>query len=133
GIDASIPIFSSLRQPAQLLEQCIAGYGAVVAVFWAAPLLAREHEQRTHLFAWGQDVSALRWLAGKTLLLATIAAAFAALLGSLGTLLLRQFNTAATTSRHVGFAVFDGRLFEAAPLVQVGYALFGFALGLLFS
>src|SRR5699024_6537668 len=83
GIDIPIPVFSSLRQPAQLLERCIAGYGAVVAVFWAAPLLAREYEQRTHLFAWAQDVSALRWLVAKTLLLATVATGFAALLGSL--------------------------------------------------
>jgi|GEM_PF-6858055 len=133
GIDIPIPVFSSLRQPAQLLERCIAGYGAVVAVFWAAPLLAREYEQRTHLFAWAQDVSALRWLVAKTLLLATVATGFAALLGSLGTLLLREFNAAATTPMHLRLAVFDGRLFEAAPLVQMGYALFGFALGLVLS
>jgi hypothetical protein len=36
----------------RFLAVCVMGYGAVVAVFWAAPLLSREYEHRTHLFAW---------------------------------------------------------------------------------
>jgi hypothetical protein len=37
----------------------------LVGVFWGAPLLASEYEQRTHLVAWAQDVSPMRWLTGK--------------------------------------------------------------------
>ncbi|TWP48318.1 hypothetical protein FKR81_28950 [Lentzea tibetensis] len=70
-------------------------FGAVVAVFWGAPLVAREFEERTYLVAWGQDVSPARWLAVKCGLLGSAAVVLAALL--------------------------DVR--------QIGFTLFGFALG----
>lgn len=38
-------------------------FAVVVAVFWGAPLVAREYEQRTHLVLWSRDRSATRWLA----------------------------------------------------------------------
>lgn len=134
GIDTSVLMFAGLEAPANLLEQCLLGYGAVVAAFWAAPLLAREYEQRTHLFAWSQDVSALRWVAGKTLLLATVAVVFGVLLGTTGKIMLHQYNEAATTSHYGGeLQAFTVPFFGASPLVQAGYALFGFALGLLLS
>lgn len=44
-------------------------FASAVAVFWGAPLVAREYEERTHLVTWGQDVSPLHWLAGKCLVL----------------------------------------------------------------
>ena len=34
----------------------------LIGVFIGVPLLAREHEQRTLLLAWSQDVSPMRWL-----------------------------------------------------------------------
>lgn len=133
GIDTSVLFFDNLARPAALLEMCILGYSVVVAVFWAAPLLAKEYEQRTHLFVWSQDVSALRWLAGKTVLLATTAVAFALLLGAMGNVLLYQFNAVATDASYPRFEPFDTPYFGAVPLVQAGYALFGFALGLALS
>ncbi|WP_086660888.1 hypothetical protein [Lentzea kentuckyensis] len=89
-------------------------FGAVIGVFWGAPLIARELEERTYFVAWGQDVTPVKWLRGKVLLLGGLAMALGALLG-------------------IGDG-FGGRreswgAFEASPLVQAGYALFGFALG----
>ncbi|TWP48320.1 ABC transporter permease subunit [Lentzea tibetensis] len=91
-------------------------FGAIAAVFWGAPLLAREYEERTHVFAWSQDVSQGRWLAGKVLALGAALTLFAVVLwlAGLGT----------TTSRYP----WDS--FELGLFPLLGYAWFGFALGL---
>ncbi|MEU4742722.1 hypothetical protein AB0G02_19970 [Actinosynnema sp. NPDC023658] len=101
--------------------------GLVIALFWAAPLLSREYEQRTHLVVWSQDLTALRWLAGKVVLLGAVASALAAGLGLALVKLMNSLNAADTA--YPRFQPFDSQPFEAAPQVQVGYALFGFALG----
>jgi hypothetical protein len=53
----------------------------LIGVFIGVPLLSREHEQRTLLLAWSQDVSPARWLWAKLSLLggfvATVTAAVA--------------------------------------------------------
>ncbi|MEV0678278.1 hypothetical protein AB0I60_17355 [Actinosynnema sp. NPDC050436] len=113
-------------------------FGGLVAVFWAAPLLAHEYEQRTYVLAWGQDLSPTRWLAGKVVLLVVPAVALAAGLGAATTVLLRAVNawvasTRATQQVYLPFGPFGSDAFEAAPLMQAGYALFGFALGLALS
>jgi hypothetical protein len=38
-------------------------FAVVVAVFWGAPLVAREYEQHTYLVLWSGDRTATRWLA----------------------------------------------------------------------
>lgn len=131
--EISVLMFDTLRAPANLLGTCVIGYSALVAVFWAAPLLSREYEQRTHLFAWSQDVAALRWLAGKTLVLGTVAIVLALLLGTSANVMLRQINATATDKRYEVLRAFGSPFFEAVPLVQVGYVLFGLALGLTIS
>lgn len=138
-----IPVlmFDSVHPPAELLTACVLGYSGLVAVFWAAPLLSREYEHRTHLFAWSQDVSAARWLAGKTLLLVAAAVALALILGIAGQILISQLEATTSsasqptgTSQPVGFFnPFQGPYFAAAVLPQIGYSLFGFALGLCLS
>lgn len=105
------------------------GFGGLVAVFWAAPLVAREFEQRTHLVAWSQDVSARRWLVGKVVVLAFAAAAFAAVLGAVAGGLVDRL--AAADPRD--YSAFDGLHFEASLPLQIAYVLFGFALGLAVS
>lgn len=89
-------------------------FGAVVAVFWGAPLLAREFEERTHVFAWSQDVRPSRWLVEKVVLLGGVITLLAFVLG--------------VVARPATLPLWD--TFEQHPLVQIGYAWFGFTLGL---
>ncbi|MEU4767876.1 hypothetical protein AB0H12_31970 [Actinosynnema sp. NPDC023794] len=98
-----------------------------VAVFWAAPVLSREYEQRTHLVAWSQDITSTRWLAGKAVLLGVPAVALAVGVGQASRTLIDSINAA--SARPI-FSPFGVPAFETAPLVQAGFAAFGFALGL---
>jgi len=50
----------------------------LIGVFVGVPLLSREHEQRTLLLAWSQDVSPARWLWAKLSLLGLFVAAVTA-------------------------------------------------------
>jgi hypothetical protein len=89
-------------------------FGGVIGAFWGAPLLAREFEERTYFVAWGQDVTPVRWVRGKVLVLAGPALVLGALVG--------------ISDGHVGGGTaWSG--FEADPVVQAGYAIFGLALG----
>ncbi|PSL54526.1 ABC-2 family transporter [Saccharothrix carnea] len=101
--------------------------GLAIAVFWAAPVLAREYEQRTHLVVWSQDVTPTRWLTGKVVLLGVPAVALAVAVGLASSTMLDSINAA---SDRPPFPAFEMPAFEAVPLVQAGYAAFGFALGL---
>lgn len=89
-------------------------FGGVVGMFWGAPLIARELEERTYFVAWGQDVTPAKWLRGKVIVLG-VAAAVLGLVVGLG-------------DGHVGTQE-TWTAFEAHPVVQVGYAVFGLALG----
>lgn len=116
---------------AQALSLLPTVLGVVIAMFWAAPLLSREYEQRTHLVVWSQDVAPLRWLAAKAVLLGVTAVALSA---GLGTALIKVMNSInAVSTDYSPFQPFESSAFEAAPQVQAGYAAFGFALGLAFS
>ncbi|RZQ62389.1 hypothetical protein [Amycolatopsis suaedae] len=119
------------RSLLDLTQYAIPGYAALIAVFWAAPLLAREYEQRTHLLAWGQDVSPLRWLTGKTAVLAGVAVVYAVVLGLVSSWLMHRLR--AVLPDWPLIRPFSGHGFESSPLLQAGYALFGFALGLAVS
>ncbi|GAB2854682.1 hypothetical protein [Lentzea nigeriaca] len=91
-------------------------FGGVIGVFWGAPLIARELEERTYFVAWGQDVSPVKWLRGKALVLGVLAVVLGAVAG--------------IGDGHVG----DNKAwsaFEGHPAVQAGYALYGLALGVL--
>lgn len=100
--------------------------GGLFAVFWAAPLLTREYENRTHLFAWGQDVSPVRWLAGKVVVLAGIAAGLSAITGAVA-----QVAVADMFQRIGRSYPFDAQAFDSNACVMAAHTLFGFALGLL--
>jgi hypothetical protein len=100
--------------------------GALFAVFWAAPLLTREYENRTHLFAWGQDVSPARWLAAKVVVLAAIAAGLSAVLGAFAHGVAHDSSNSRTY-----LVLFDQQAFDSSPHLMAAHTLFGFALGLL--
>ncbi|GGP70209.1 hypothetical protein [Saccharothrix coeruleofusca] len=105
--------------------------GMLFAAFWGAPLLAREYEQRTHLVAWSQDLTAARWLVGKLVLLGAAAAGLAAALGAVTGWMITGVNSAVDPDE--GFGRSSPLVFDTAPALQVVYALFGFALGVALS
>ncbi|GAA3843322.1 transporter [Saccharothrix violaceirubra] len=103
--------------------------GVLVAVFWAAPVVSREFEQRTHLVVWGQNLTPGRWALGKIVLLGAPAVLLvAAYTQCLRTLLISLNEVAAADRTHVMYNLFD-QAYEISPLVQAGYTAFGFALG----
>ncbi|HEX8869411.1 MAG TPA: hypothetical protein VF821_27365, partial [Lentzea sp.] len=53
-------------------------FGGVIGMFWGAPLIARELEERTYFVAWGQDVTPVKWLRGKAIVLGALAAVLGA-------------------------------------------------------
>ncbi|MFI9385203.1 hypothetical protein [Kutzneria sp. NPDC052558] len=100
--------------------------GGLVAVFWAAPLLAREYEQRTYLLAWSQDVTPMRWLVGKVALLGAAAVMLSVALAVPSWQLVEEMKVSPGGT----FGMTDYRALELWPPTQVLYTLFGFALGL---
>jgi hypothetical protein len=87
--------------------------GLIAALFWGAPLVSREYEEHTHVFAWTQDLSPARWLAGKVLALGAVLTLLALVLALAS--LPRQYSW---------------ETFELGVFPQLGYAWFGFALGI---
>ncbi|HJP78189.1 MAG TPA: hypothetical protein VJ914_28200 [Pseudonocardiaceae bacterium] len=121
------PTVFSLFSTSTAVRDGIIGYTLVVAMFWGAPLLSREYEQRTHLLVWSQDVSPARWLLIKVALLGAIAVAFAIGIELVGQAVLNQMNLVASQGPFVDdFS--PG--FESSILLQIGYTLAAFLIGL---
>ncbi|MBY8875910.1 ABC transporter permease [Micromonospora sp. PLK6-60] len=81
----------------------------LIGVFVGVPLLTREHEQRTLLLAWSQDVSPQRWLWTK--------------LGILGLFVAVVTTAVAAVSDHLErmqTLVAPGNLFEYGPFLNTG-------------
>jgi hypothetical protein len=110
-------------------------YLRIVVVFWplltgvfvGIPLLAREHEQRTLLLAWSQDITPQRWLWTKfALLTALIAAVGAAVSAAAGHLA----DVASIATGHSLFYFNEFLVTGMVPLVQsVAWFAAGVALG----
>lgn len=105
---------------------------AVIGLFWGAPLVARELETGTSALAWNQSVTRTRWLAVK--LGVYVLAAMAVTEG----LSLMQAWWAAPIGRAVGLGAggtnlamgrFSSLLFATHGITPLGYAAFGFTLG----
>jgi len=105
---------------------------AITGVFWGAPLIARELEAGTFRLAWNQSITRTRWLAVKLALIGAAAMAVAEAFS------LIQAWWAAPIGKAVGlggggsifsetrFGVF---VFPTHGITPLGYAAFGFALG----
>jgi hypothetical protein len=76
-------------------------------VFLGAPLLAREHEQRTLLLAWSQDVSPARWLWSKLTLLGGLTAALTAAVAAESDHLAHAYGIASGESLFSGLSFLD--------------------------
>jgi hypothetical protein len=81
----------------------------LIGVFLGIPLLAREHEQRTLLLAWSQDVSPLRWLWTKL-----------ALLGLFVATLMTVVSAVADHLAHVYSNIIGGGLFADSSFLVTG-------------
>lgn len=92
-------------------------FGAVIGMFWGAPLIARELEERTYFVAWGQDVTPDRWLRGKLVVLGGAAIVLALLVG--------------VGDGYRGDQSQTWQMFEASAIVQIGYVLLGLGIGVL--
>ena len=100
------------------------GLPAAVAITGAligAPLVAREVEQRTHLAAWTQSVSRLRWYAAKTSALAACLAVAGLIAGTVNAWLQHQLTAGDTASSRWSW-------FASASLAPAGEAVLAFAL-----
>lgn len=95
----------------------------LIGVFWGAPLVAREYESHTYLFAWTQDVSPLRWTSQRLGILAFFSILLAIVSGLTSSALAGGIHKATTKS------MFTPSLFESAIGVQIAYYLLALLLG----
>jgi hypothetical protein len=111
---------------------CILIAPAIVGIFWGAPLIARELETGTCRLAWNQSVTRTRWLTVKLTLVGLAAMAVTE------AFTLMQAWWAAPIGRAMGAggsaSVFSGSRFgmlnfATVGITPIGYAAFGFALG----
>jgi hypothetical protein len=98
----------------------------LAGMFLGAPLVARELEQGTHQLVWTQGVSRTRWAVAKIALLSAILAVAAAAFALIVQWWFEPLNRA-TGER------FTWLIFDQQGIVIVGYALFAFALAVLFG
>ena len=94
----------------------------LIGVFWGAPLVAQELEQRTDRVVWNQSLTRTRWLAVKLLVVGLCGAAVTGLFSLLLTSSVSRYDQ-----------VVGGRFlalsFASRNIVPIGYALFAFVLG----
>ncbi len=105
-----------------LLSVLLIAVPALIGIFWGAPLVTRELEERTDRLVWNQSVTRTRWLAVKL----TVVGLVSALVTGLFSLLLTW--SASRYDQVIGerFAVLS---FDSRNVVPVGYGLFAFVLG----
>jgi hypothetical protein len=105
---------------------------ALIGAFWGAPLVAREIETGTFRLAWNQSVSRRRWALAKLGLIGAAAMATAGLLSLMVTWWAEPLYRAVdqvSSPVDGNVSQFVPLLFGAHGIVPVGYAAFGFALG----
>jgi ABC-type transport system involved in multi-copper enzyme maturation permease subunit len=107
----------------------------LIGVFWGAPLITREIETGTFKLAWTQSVTRRRWLAVKVGLIGLTAVAAAGLLslmlGWWARPLFMASAKAGSNSSKIDRIL--PVLFGVNGVAPIGYAAFGFALGLAFG
>lgn len=97
---------------------------ALLGMFWGAPLIARELETGTYRLAWTQGVTRARWLITK---LAVVGGASMVAAGLMSWLLTWWSSPIDTLNA----SRFGTTVFDSAYIAPIGYAAFGFALGVL--
>ena len=106
---------------------------ALIGMFWAAPLVARELETGTFRLAWTQSVTRTRWLAVKLTLIGLTATVATGLLSLAVTWWSHPIDLAnARPAADAGLALparFAPLVFGSRGVVPIGYAAFAFLLG----
>ncbi|MET7998133.1 hypothetical protein ABZU76_45345 [Amycolatopsis sp. NPDC005232] len=95
----------------------------LIGVFWGAPLLAREYESQTYLFAWTQDVTATRWIGQRLSILVFFSVVFAIVSG------FTSHSLAISVHQVTAKSMFTQTLFEASVGLQVSYFLLALLVG----
>ncbi|MFG2335143.1 ABC transporter permease subunit [Streptomyces yangpuensis] len=98
------------------------GMPALIGVFWGAPLVTRELEEKTDRLVWNQSITRMRWLAVKLTLLTVVSMAVA----GLHSLLLTW--SASRYDQLIGER-FGALTFASRNIAPIGYAAFAFLLG----
>jgi hypothetical protein len=114
-----------LSKSVQLLEligTALVVVPALIGAFWGAPLIAREFENGTHRLVWTQSVTRTKWLATKLGLVGLASVVATGLLSLLVTWWSSPIDTDRTDR-------FSAGMFGERNIAPLGYAAFGFALG----
>ena len=106
----------------KLIGSLLIGAPALIGIFWGAPLVAGELENRTHLLAWTQSVTRTRWIVTKLVVVGLITAAAAGLYSLAVTWWAIPFD-------RIGADRIAPGTFDQRGVVPIAYALFAFALG----
>jgi ABC-type transport system involved in multi-copper enzyme maturation permease subunit len=94
----------------------------LIGIFWGAPLVTQELEQRTDRLVWNQSVTRTRWLAAKLAVIGLCSAAVAGLFSLLLTWSASRYD-------QVIGERFAAVSFGSRNIVPIGYALFAVILG----
>ncbi|MFG1780528.1 ABC transporter permease subunit [Micromonospora sp. NPDC049051] len=95
---------------------------ALIGVFWGAPLITRELEEKTDRLVWNQSVTRTRWLATKLVFLTLVSVAVTGLFSLLLTWSASRYD------QFIGDR-FSALNFASRNVVPLGYAAFAFVLG----
>ena len=117
SINAFLRYDEALQRWLDILVVVVPG---ILGVVWGAPLFAREIESGTHRLAWTQSVTRTRWLSVKVGMGLAISMAVA----GLTSLMVTRWAHPVDVMTKSAFASFERR-----DIVPIGYAAFGFALG----
>ncbi|MGW5354090.1 hypothetical protein ACWERV_26670 [Streptomyces sp. NPDC004031] len=121
--DAALSSQTGPFRVADHLLQFVEYQPLLIGVFLGVPLLAREHEQRTLLLAWSQDVSPQRWLWTKVALLGGCTALCTAAVS------LAAGHAAQVMGQVTGDGLFEGDMFLDAGMLPLALGVAMFAVG----
>jgi ABC-type transport system involved in multi-copper enzyme maturation permease subunit len=99
---------------------------ALIAIFWGAPLLARDLETGSYRLLWTQSISRTQWLTVKLLLVGAAAMITAGVLSLIVTWWSAPID--AVGGPHMGAFRLDPLQFGARGIAPIGYAAFAFTL-----
>jgi MFS family permease len=112
----------SYTGPVTIVGLLVIAVPALIGMFWGAPLITRELEERTDRLVWNQSVTRTRWLATKLVVLTLATAAVAGLLSLLVTWSASRYD------QFIGDR-FGALSFASRNVVPLGYAAFAFVAG----